>query len=100
MAPVDKVRGGKAAHPRLVQLFKERVDAAAPVVVAVAHAAAPVWADRLRVLLQESFNITELLQTEIGPVVGSHTGPGCVGAVMFQPTEEEAPLIAPLPTTE
>ena len=100
VAPVDKVRGGKAAHPRLVQLFKERVDAAAPVVVAVAHAAAPVWADRLRVLLQESFNITELLQTEIGPVVGSHTGPGCVGAVMFQPTEEEAPLIAPLPTSE
>lgn len=100
VAPVDKVRGGKAAHPRLVQLFKERVDAAKPVVIGIGHAAAPVWADRLRALLQESFQVLELVPTEIGPVVGTHVGPGCVGAVMFQPTEEEIPLIAPLPTAE
>jgi fatty acid kinase fatty acid binding subunit len=96
VAPVDRVRGGRAAHPRVVELFKGRVDATRPVVVCVSHAAAPVWADRLQTLLQESFTISELLQSEIGPVVGTHAGPGCVGAVMFQPSEDEAPLIAPL----
>lgn len=100
VTPVDKVRGGKAAQPRLMQLFKERVDATRPVVAGVAHSAAPVWADRVRVLVQESFNVIELLQTEIGPVVGTHVGPGCVGVVMFQPTEDEIPLIAPLPAAE
>jgi DegV family protein with EDD domain len=97
VVPVDKVRGGKAAHPRVVELLKERVDASCPVLVGVAHAAAPIWADRLRTVLQQNFIISELVACEIGPVVGAHVGPGCVGAVMFQPTDEEARLIAPLP---
>jgi DegV family protein with EDD domain len=97
VAPVDKVRGGKAAHPRVVELLRERVDPARPVLVSVGHAAAPIWADRLRTLLQQSFIVGELFACEIGPVVGAHVGPGCVGAVMFQPTDEELPLVAPLP---
>jgi len=96
VAPVDKVRGGKAAHPRVVELLKERVDAARPVLIGVAHAAAPIWADRLRTLLQQSFIVNELFASEIGPVVGAHVGPGCVGAVMLQPTDEESGLIQPL----
>ena len=97
VAPVDKVRGGKAAHPRVVELLKERVDVSRPVLVGVAHAAAPIWADRMRTVLQQNFIISELIASEIGPVVGAHVGPGCVGAVMFQPTDEEARLIEPLP---
>ncbi len=100
VAPVDRVRGGKAAHPRLVRLFRERVDPARPVIVGLAHAAAPLWADRLRGYLEANFRVQELLQCEIGPVVGTHVGPGCVGAVMFQPTEAELPLIAPLPAAD
>jgi len=96
VASVDRVRGGRRAHPRIVQLFQERVERGRPVVVAVAHARAPVWADRLKTLLERSFEIRELILTDIGPVVGAHAGPGCVGAVLFQPTAEEWPLIGPL----
>jgi hypothetical protein len=32
----------------------------------------------------------------MGPVVATNTGPGTVGAALFQPTEDELPLIAPL----
>ena len=71
---------------------------AALVVVGVAHAKAPVWADRLRASIEKSFRVGELVMTEIGPVVGTHAGPGLVGAAMFQPTAEELPLIAPLDT--
>ncbi|MFI5165493.1 MAG: DegV family protein [Thermoanaerobaculales bacterium] len=95
VAPIDKVRGGKAAHPRLVELFKKRVDASKPVIVGVGHASAPVWADRLRTILTENFKISEIVDVEIGPVVGAHVGAGCVGAVMFQPSAEEMSLIAP-----
>ncbi len=93
---VDRVRGGRAAHPRLLELFRERVAADRPVLAGVAHAKAPVWADRLRELLAGAFDIRELLVTEMGPVVGTHAGPGTVGAVLFQPTDEELPLLAPL----
>jgi DegV family protein with EDD domain len=96
VAGVDRVRGGRAAHPRLADLFAQRVDPKRPVVVAIGHAKAPIWADRLRGLLQERFVVAELLVTEIGPVVGAHTGPGAVGAAMFQPFDDELALVAPL----
>jgi DegV family protein with EDD domain len=96
VTPVDKVRGGRLAQPRLLELFRQRVDAARPVIVGTGHAAAPVWAERLRTLIEGSFHVLELVQGEIGPVVGTHVGPGCVGAVMFQPTEDEIPLLAPV----
>jgi fatty acid-binding protein DegV len=63
--------------------------------VGIAHAAAPEWAARLRGLLHGAFEIAELLESEIGPVVGTHVGPGCVGAAVFQPTGDELALLAP-----
>jgi len=96
VVPIDRVRGGRAAHPRIIELLGERLDPARPVVAAVGHAKAPVWADRLRRLVAEHFEVRESLIGEIGPVVGTHVGPGAVGVFVFQPTAEELGLIAPL----
>jgi DegV family protein with EDD domain len=95
VVPVDRVRGGANAQARLVALLQERVEVGRPVVVGIAHAAAPEWAARLRGLLHGAFEIAELLESEIGPVVGTHVGPGCVGAAVFQPTGDELALLAP-----
>lgn len=95
VAPVDRVRGGRNAHPRIVKLVGERVDRSRPIVATVAHARAPVWADRLKTLLERSFQVREMIVTDIGPVVGTHGGPGTVGCVVFQPEDDEWPLIAP-----
>jgi DegV family protein with EDD domain len=97
VVPVDRVRGGRAAHPRILELLRQRLDPDRPVVVGLAHARAPVWADRLGRLLEESFPVRERLQTEIGPVVGTHAGPGTVGAAVIQLDPEEWELLAPLP---
>jgi len=94
VVPVDRVRGGRAAHPRIIELLRERLDPSRPVLAGVAHAKAPVWADRLGQLLCDRFQVRELLRTEIGPVVGTHAGPGTVGCVVFQPTGEELELLA------
>lgn len=97
VVPVDKVRGGRAAHPRMLQLFRERLEEGRPVVAAIAHAKAPVWADRLRGLLESELEVREMLVGEMGPVVGTHAGPGTVGAALYQPADaEEEALIAPL----
>lgn len=96
ISPIDRVRRGRQAHPRMVKLFKGHLREGQPVVAAVAHARAPVWAERLRALLAKDFEILEMIVTDIGPVVGTHTGPGTVGATLFQPSEEERRLIAPL----
>ncbi len=94
VTPIDRARGGKAAHPKVVELLKQRVEVDRPVFLTIGHAVAPVWAERLHVLLEETFKVKEFFPGEIGPVVGTHVGPGCVGCVLFQPSDEELPLIA------
>jgi DegV family protein with EDD domain len=96
VVPVDRVRGGRGAHPKILERFRQGLDPELGVIAAVGHAAAPKWADRLRGLLEEELSPTELLLAEIGPVVGTHAGPGTVGAALFQPTADEADLVAPL----
>lgn len=96
VAAIDKARGGRRVHPRIVQLVAERIDPKKPIVMGVAHAQAPVWADRLAKLMSRHFKVTETILSDIGPVVGTHAGPGCVGTVVFQPTAEEWALIRPL----
>jgi DegV family protein with EDD domain len=93
IVPIDRVRGGRAAHPRLIELFRERIDPKKPILVTIAHAKAPVWADRLRGLIEKSFQVKEILMGEMGPVVAANAGPGTVGAGIFQPTEEEMRLV-------
>lgn len=95
VVPVDRVRGGRAAHPRILELVAERTQAERPLLAAVAHAKAPVWADRLRQLLTERFDVAELVVAEMGPTVGAHAGPGTVGIAWMQPTDEELALLAP-----
>jgi len=96
VAPVDRVRGGRAAHPRMLEILKGRVDSAQPVIAGVSHGNAPAWADRLERLVREAFPVSELIQAEVGPVVGTHAGPGVVSVSLFQPEGDEAALIAPL----
>jgi DegV family protein with EDD domain len=96
VVPVDKVRGGRAAHPRIIELMSERLDPKQPIIGAIMHAKAPVWADRLRGLVKRRFRVSELMTAEMGAVVGTHAGPGTVGLFAFQPSDEEMPLIAPL----
>jgi fatty acid kinase fatty acid binding subunit len=96
VAPVERVRGGRAAHPRILEILKKRVDPKRPVIAGVSHGNAAAWADRLEKLVREAFPVTELIQAEVGPVVGTHAGPGVVSVSLFQPEEEEAGLIASL----
>ncbi len=93
---IDRVRGGRQVHPRIVRLLERRLDPNRPIIASVAHARAPVWADRLQKLIERDLRVKEMISTDIGPVVGTHAGPGCVGCVVFQPDEEEWPLVAAL----
>jgi fatty acid kinase fatty acid binding subunit len=99
VVPVDRVRGGRRAHSKLIELFSTALDRERSCQIIVAHAQAPIWADRLAGLLRESFSVSELQQVEMGPVIGAHVGPGTLGTAIFQPELEEEDLLAPLRTT-
>jgi len=93
VVPVEKVRGSHRAFPRLMHLMRERVPVDRPVFAAVANAAAPDRAAELKELLRESYDVCELFDGAIGPIVGAHAGPGTVGAILFAPTDEELELL-------
>ncbi|HSN55810.1 MAG TPA: DegV family protein, partial [Candidatus Sulfomarinibacteraceae bacterium] len=93
VVPLDRVRGGKRAQARLLEILRERVDTGRPVFVATAHASAPQWGSQLKEQLVDTFDIVEMLEGEIGPVVGAHAGPGTVGCIVFEPTDEELELL-------
>ncbi|MGW1889063.1 DegV family protein [Streptomyces sp. NPDC002004] len=79
---LEKVRTASKAIARLEEIVVERAGTSA-VDIAVHHLAAPeratVLADRLRDRVP---GLQELHVSEVGAVIGAHTGPGLLGAVV------------------
>jgi DegV family protein with EDD domain len=76
---VDKVRGQKKAMARIVELIDRDV-AGKPIHLTIAHADALEQAHELHQLLKNHFQIESMHYTNIGPVIGTHAGPGTVAA--------------------
>lgn len=80
---VDKVRGQKAAVNRIIELFKQKEMANHKVKIMIAHANSLEAAENLGELMKSNFQITSLAYTTLGPVIGTHVGPGTVAVFMF-----------------
>lgn len=77
----DRARNRRRAIERLVEMERDRFGTQ-PVWVGVAHAVAEEDRDVLVRQLQQTLNIEYLLQSEVGPVVGAHAGPGALGVAV------------------
>ncbi|MFD7293398.1 DegV family protein [Streptomyces sp. NPDC059897] len=79
---LEKVRTSSKAIARLQEIVAERAGSA-QVDVAVHHLAAPERAEALAEWLRERLpGLAELHVSEVGAVIGAHTGPGLLGAVV------------------
>lgn len=81
---VDKVRGQKKALARIIELLKKDFTAEQKINLTVAHSNALSYGEEVSAMLKEHFQIKEVSFTTIGPVVGTHTGPGAI-AVFVSP---------------
>jgi DegV family protein with EDD domain len=79
LVPVDKVRGRKAAIKRLSSDFTLKCEDTG--LVCVMHADALSDAMLLKKLLEDENDIGEVRLTDIGPVIGAHSGPQTLGIV-------------------
>lgn len=76
--PVDKVKGRKSCNLWLVnKLLENKPDEAYKIVIG--HSNAPERAENFREQLIEAGITNEICITCIGPVVGTHIGPNCIG---------------------
>ncbi|MEO3973375.1 DegV family protein [Streptomyces sp. CAU 1734] len=79
---LEKVRTASRAIARLEEIAVERAGAG-PVDIAVHHLATPDRAESLAGRLRERVpGLGELHVSEVGAVIGAHTGPGLLGAVI------------------
>jgi DegV family protein with EDD domain len=80
--PLEKVRTASKAIARLEEIAAERAGQAC-VDVAVHHLAAPERAEALADRLRERVpGLQDLHVSEVGAVIGAHTGPGLLGVVV------------------
>jgi DegV family protein with EDD domain len=78
MMPVERVRSTERAFERLVDYARQRHSSGADAWV-VQHVRSPELADQLVERAREVFGSDPLFCSEIGAVVGVHTGPGLLG---------------------
>lgn len=81
VVPLEKVRTWSRAITRLGELSSAHADGR-PCDVIVTHALAPERAREVWEALGSGVEIRDRLDTVIGPVVGSHAGPGTVGVAV------------------
>lgn len=72
----EKVRGRKKSMRALVDTLERRLDGPPRRTVVIGHGDAPAEAEALREQLLERVAFDEAIVTEVGPVIGSHVGPG------------------------
>ncbi len=80
--PLEKVRSKGKAVERLVEIMAEHLKGR-PAHVAVLHSANPQEAEALRAQIAARFPCRDLLLTGVSPVIGTHTGPGCLGLAFY-----------------
>jgi DegV family protein with EDD domain len=78
MTPVERVRTSKRAFERMVDYARQR-EASGMKAWVVQHIQAPDQAEALAARCREIFGHDAVFTSEIGPVLGAHTGPGLLG---------------------
>lgn len=76
--PVERVRSSRRAFERLVDYARQRHASGADAWI-VQHVCSPELAEQLVERAREVFGTEPVFVSEIGAVVGAHTGPGLIG---------------------
>jgi len=85
--PLAKVRGRKKMFSEVIEKIKEDIGTK-KINVGLVHANSQELGLKLKDLMYEHFQIKECIFSQIGAVIGTHTGPGTLG-VGYYPTEVE-----------
>jgi DegV family protein with EDD domain len=84
VVPVKRVRGNRKAMEEFVREFTGATTDSPALKVGIAHADAPERAEALRKMVRAERPQAEIeVVTVLGPVVGTHAGPGTVGFFWF-----------------
>jgi DegV family protein with EDD domain len=78
---IGKFRSRRDSLTKLLEEFKTHVALETESIIGIAHTAAEEEAQKLKVIVGESFRHAELIMAQAGPVLGTHVGAGAVALV-------------------
>lgn len=78
LVSMDKIRGRQGSIKALFDKMRETAIEPAKQTVYISHGDCYDDAKKLADMISEKFGITDILISEIGPVIGAHSGPGTV----------------------
>lgn len=89
LIPLEKVRGHKKLLRRIIDLMKERGTQFDKQPVGISHADCLQYAQEIKEMIIEEFGVKEVIITQVGATIGSHTGPGTIAVFFLNELLEE-----------
>ena len=84
VVPVKRVRGNRKAFQEFVDALDTRTSDVPTLHIGIAHADAPERMAELEKMVRDRRSQAQIeAETSLGAVVGTHSGPGCVGFFWF-----------------
>jgi DegV family protein with EDD domain len=83
VTPLEKPRSRAKAVKRLIEIMEQRTGGNKPIHVGVLHAQSPADAAALEQQIRKQFECKEFYMSQIGPVLGVHTGPNALGLAFY-----------------
>jgi DegV family protein with EDD domain len=81
--PWGKVRTKRKAVAKLLDILEEKLMGQSAARASVAHAQVPNEAEALALRIQDRLGCDECFVSSVGPVIGTHTGPGVLGVSVY-----------------
>ncbi len=81
--PLDKVRTKKKALAKMLTIAEKELRGQTSFRIAVQNAAAPAEGSQIANEVKKKFGLTNVIQSDISPVIGTHVGPGAIAIVYY-----------------
>ena len=88
---LGKVMGRKKSLSELIIKMKTSIETPKNQVVIIGHGDSLKDAEFLSSKLKNELHVKEVIMTQIGPIIGSHTGPGMIGLTFIGDREPQQP---------
>ena len=88
LVAIEKVRGRSKSIKRCVEIVGERGQNLESQTIGICHGNDPVMSAHVRKLLEEKYHCKDVIEAQVGCAIGAHTGPGIMGIIFLNATEE------------
>jgi DegV family protein with EDD domain len=82
LVPIEKIRGKKKLLNRIIEIMKEQGSHLNEQTIGISHADNEETALQVKTMFENEFHPKEIYISDIGSVIGAHTGPGTI-AIFF-----------------